>query len=152
MASLTTTSTYSSLFCRIDLPGWLCCGDCGGDGDGGWGVDLGRGMWGWGQTKSLDSGLQNSRILSNKYHCLCSDRPDGVITSGSLAAEKESVVNLYSDSTESQNSLTTTVPCDVERNSKMVLPSYLGYLFQMGCKESNPIVHVNHWFSWLVPN
>ena len=83
------------LFFRIDLSGWLCCGDCGGDGDddGGWGVDLGRGMWGWGQTKSLDSGLQNLRILSNKYHCLCSDRPDGVITSGSPAAEKESVVN-----------------------------------------------------------
>ena len=39
-------------------------------------------FWGNGHTKSLQSGGQNSRILSSRYHCHVNESPSGTTTSG----------------------------------------------------------------------
>ena len=81
------------------------------------GVRCGLGIGGCGQVISWYLSSQKGRILSNKYHCLSDDSPDGEIVGGkSVAAGCQASFSSETVVMEvSLNSLHSIVPGDDER-------------------------------------
>ena len=59
-------------------------------------IYCGSGCDGFGQTSSLVASEQKSQIFSNKYHCLCNERPAGVMMSVRRCADGDQVLSFVS--------------------------------------------------------